>query len=119
MKVFQLGLAVSLTCAASLGIVSMSWHRKADAAPAQHALRSVPQPLERVRGTVVSLDGAARTLTLQVEEDEVVLHVNDHTSVFVAGKLGALEDLALGQSVCAAWEESPTPVADWLEPCAR
>lgn len=119
MRGLQLALAVALTCAASLGIVALSWDRRARAAPSPFALRSEPSPLERARGTVVSLDLVEQTVTLDVDKQRVKLRLDDRTTVFVHGKVATLEDLVLGTPVCAAWENGPVRFAEWLEPCAR
>lgn len=121
MKALQLGLMVVLTCGASLGIVALSWHKSANASPLGLGLgvHTEPSPLLRARGTLETIDPAANTVTLAMEDESVRLKVDANTTVFVEGRWATVEELAPGEAVCAAWEKGPSPIAEWLEPCAR
>ena len=90
-------LAMVATVAVALTSIGFAAEKKA--APAQH----------KVMGEVVSVDTAARTITLKETvkggtSKEVTLKIADNAKIMIHGKAGTIEELKAGDSVTAKYE---------------
>jgi hypothetical protein len=74
--------------------------------------------LSSVEGQIARVDVAAGTVTLSRAEGDLVMRVDAGTTIFLAGRTGALKDLIAGQRVRAAYEQAPDgrgAIAQWIE----
>lgn len=115
MRVLEISAAVALTVVASVGVLAMGWYRSAAAQPAH----SPPPPLLRVQAVVRQLDLKTGLVRVGDPIKPIVLHVGDRATVFNRGRFARLEELRVGQSVCAAYEEAEPLEVQWIEPCAN
>ncbi len=104
--------AIGLTTVSSIALVTASVRPVDSDGPDGPAL-------ERTRGTLQRIDARERLLSIDSEDLVVDIRLDDATTIFVGGRSAGLNELRVGEEVCATWEPGPPlPTAQWVEPCA-
>ncbi len=109
-------MGVGALALAAMGATVISLVRGPSGPPASPSPDGDLPPLVELSGRLQSINRSVGAVTLGGPQGPVRLAVNEATTVFCHGRLGALTELAVGQPVRAAYEaRGKQLVAVWIE----
>ena len=98
-KMLVLGLLVSLAGGITLARAEDAPAAKPAAKPATPAKKPAQPIQQTLTGKVVSVDKAAKTITLQINAQTYVLQLTESTKIALAGKQKTIYDVTVGEDI--------------------